>query len=107
MGSNSRRQLFDRLVHRVTELVQALPFQSSTEGKTDARAHLPKFVVISLIGHRVLEPCSAHDLPTKDGKETHPDHGEQNAGRSEYGLGWRDTRDLLGEVQSFDEYIQC
>ena len=59
MEINSRRQLFDRLAHRVAELVQALPFQTSTEGKTDAGAHLPKFYIISLIGHRVLEPCSA------------------------------------------------
>ena len=53
--SNSRRQLFDRLAHRVADLTQALPFQSSTEDETDVGACLPKFDVIGLIGHRVLE----------------------------------------------------
>ena len=53
--SNSRRQLFDRLAHRIAELVHALSFQSSTEGETDIGARFPKFDVIRLIGHRVLE----------------------------------------------------
>ena len=52
---SSRRQLFDCLAHRVAELVHAFSFQSSTEGETDVGARLPKFDVISLIGHRVLE----------------------------------------------------
>ena len=54
--SNSHRQLFDCLAHRVAKLVQALLFQSSTESETDVGARLPKFDVVSLIGHRVLEP---------------------------------------------------
>jgi hypothetical protein len=104
--SNSRRQLFDRLAHRVAELVHALSFHSSTEGEADVGAHLPKFDVIRLIDHRVLEPFSARGLPTKDEKEAHPDHGEENAGGTEDGFGWGDTRDLLCEVQSLDEHIQ-
>ena len=91
MGSNSRRQLLDRLARRIAELVQALSFQSSTEGKTDAGAHLPKFDVISLIDHRVLERRSARGLPTKDGKVTHPYHTEENAGGTKHGLGRCDT----------------
>ena len=67
--SNSHRQLFDRLAHRVAEFIQALFFQSSTEGEADVGAHLPKFDVIRLIDHRVLEPfqCVAYQQRTRRG----------------------------------------
>ena len=39
-------------------------------------------------------------------KETHSDGGEQNGGRAERGLCWRDARGLLREVEGIDGYIQ-
>ena len=71
MGINSRRQLFDCLAHRVAELVQILSFQSSAEGETDVGEHLPKFDVIRLIGHFVLELFQPGDYQQrKRGKPT-------------------------------------
>ena len=52
---NSRRQLVDCLAHRVIEIVQPLPVQSSVEGRTDVGAGQPKFNVVHLIGQIVLD----------------------------------------------------
>ena len=98
--SDSRRQLFYCLAYRVAELVQAPSFQSSTKGETDVGAHQPKLNILRLVDHRVLESFQPGGLPTKDEKGTHPDHCEENAGGTENGFGWRDTRDFLCEVQA-------
>ena len=44
----------DRFAHRVVEIVQLLPVQTSVEGGADVRAGQPKFDVINLVDHLVL-----------------------------------------------------
>jgi len=39
-------------------------------------------------------------------EETYPDHCEEDAGGTKNSLGWRDTRDLLREIQAIDGDIQ-
>jgi len=53
---NSRRQLADRLNHRVVKIVQLPPLQSPVERGTDISAGQPKLDVIHLIDHRILGP---------------------------------------------------
>jgi len=40
------------------------------------------------------------------GEETHLDHCEQDVDGAKNGLGWRDTRDLLREIDAIDGRVQ-
>ena len=52
---DSRRQLLDCFAHRIVEIAQPLPVQSSVESGTDLSASQPEFDVIYLIHHRFLD----------------------------------------------------
>ena len=39
-------------------------------------------------------------------EETYPDHYEEDTSGTENSLGWRDTRELLREIQALDGHIQ-
>jgi hypothetical protein len=103
---NSRRQLVDCFAHRVAEVAQPLPLQSPVEGGTDVRAGQPKFDVVHPVDHGVL--CGFRSVfgQQKNQKGTHSDHCEDNADGAKNGLGRCNTREFLGEIQSFDGGIQ-
>ena len=52
---DSRRQMVDCLADGVVKVVQPLPGQSPVEGSTNISAGQPKFDVIRLVYHRVLD----------------------------------------------------
>ena len=89
---SSHRQLHDCLAHGVAEVVQPLPVQSPIEGGADVSAGQPKFDIITLVDHCILDPTlSVCDRPMKNRKETHFDHREDNDDGAKNSLGWGDT----------------
>jgi len=106
----THRQLLDCLAHGVVKVIQTLPAQSPVEGSTDVSAGQRKFDVVRIVYHGVLSTFqSAVDdgsTVTKNQKETHFDHSEDNTNGAKDGLGRRDTREFLREIQGFDGHIQ-
>jgi len=55
--SNSRRQSFYRVTHRLVEVVHLLSIHSPGEGPTDIGAEQPEIDIIAFVNHCVLAMC--------------------------------------------------
>ena len=106
---DSHGQLFDRLGHRLTELIESLPIHPLVEGSTYISAGQPQLDVVwfvpSLFVIESWEGVNTERVVAEE-EERYPDHCKDSSGGPKNGLGGRDGQELVPKIQSFDGHIQ-
>ena len=103
---NSQRQLLDRFVHRVVEVVQPLLLQSPVESGAYLGAGQPEFYIFYLIDQVILSVLQFVTDAIESQKVAYSDHPKDDSDGTKSSIGWRIARDFLGDIEDFDKSIQ-